>query len=112
MNFSDARPVKQDFAILPKGEEHIQHPLIRELLGVVARRRLTIFGMIALVCTWAIAFLVTVAPKYTATATVLLDTKRIPAFQVDQNNAAEGPVDAAALTPVKSTRRPGKAQPA
>jgi capsular exopolysaccharide synthesis family protein len=97
MNFSDARPVKQDFAILPKGEEHIQPPLIRELLGVVARRRLTIFGMIALVCTWAIVFLVTVAPKYTATATVLLDTKRIPAFQVDQNNGAEGPVDAAAV---------------
>ena len=62
----------------------MQHPLIRELLSVVARRRLTIFGMIACVCTWAIAFLVTVAPKYTATETVLLDTKRMGTAAVRQ----------------------------
>jgi capsular exopolysaccharide synthesis family protein len=95
MNFSNARPVQRGAAVSPVAGESLQPPSLRELFGVLARRRLTILAMIVLASVFAAVYLVKTPPRFTATTTMILDTKRMPLFQNDA--VVEGPVDQAAI---------------
>jgi len=71
---------------------------LQKILGIFSRQKLIILGAVSIFLLLAISYLMIASPKYTATASIMIDTRRVQLFQQSQDAVvSDAIVDTAAI---------------